>query len=348
MSIPLRGTVALAAVVALCAAGPVFGQPKKPEVVAKLEGHRGGVSAIAYSAKGDRIATGSGNGVVRLWDARTGELICRVDDGKHNSARVTNVSFSAEGRYLSSSSRTMTGTWDISEPKRPTLRFEDPFGPEPGKIGTVSGDGRLMYFTGVENTIPVLGSYSFGNRATGKPELPAKLRPVAIAAISDTESALAALLCTAGEKGEAAAVALVGLGDTRLLTKEVPAPIAGKPTSLGFAPDAKWLVVCNGSKVACWRVPGSQVITGDPKLLPGGRHFVAAAGPRNIVAVASEAAANKSVQVSLFELSGNDPKVVAEYDSALERVSALAFEPDGSILAVADDAEGIVELWVIK
>ena len=49
----------------LCAAGPVLAQPKKPDVVAKLEGHRGGVSAIAYSAKGDRIATGSGNGVVR-------------------------------------------------------------------------------------------------------------------------------------------------------------------------------------------------------------------------------------------------------------------------------------------
>ena len=344
----MRGTATLAAVIALGATGPVFAQGKKPEVVAKLEGHRGGVSAIAYSAKGDRIATGSGNGVVRLWDAKTGELVCRVDDGKHNSARVTNVAFSADGRFLSSSSRTMTGTWEISEPKRLSSRFEDPYGSEPGKLGIVSGDGRLMYFTGVENTFPVLGSYSFANRATGKPELPAKLRPMAMAAISDTESALAAILCAAGEKGETAAVALIGLGDTRLLSKDVPAPIAGKPTSLGFAPDSKWLIVGNGSKVACWRVPGSQVITGDPKELPGVRHFVAAAGPRNIVAVASEAAAGKSVQVTLFEIGGNDPKLIAEYDSALERISALAFSPDGSILAVADDAEGIVQLWAIK
>lgn len=344
----MRTTACLAMMIVPCAAEPVFAQQKKPEVVAKLEGHRGGVSAIAYSAKGDRIATGSGNGVVRLWDAKTGELISRVDEGRHKSAHVTSVAFSADGRYLSSSSRTMTGAWDLSDPKRMSLRYEDPYGPEPGKLGVVSGDGRQVYFTGTENMVPVLSTYSFGNRTIAKPDFPAKLRPIAITAIPDIESALVAVHCAAGEKGEATAIALVGLGETRILTKDVPAVIVGKPVAIGFAPDAKWLVVGNGSRVACWRVPGSQVITGDPKLLPGNRNFVAAVGPRNVVAAASEPAADKGVLVALFDVSGAEPKRLVEYDSGLERISALAFSPDGSILAVGDDAEGIVLLWALR
>jgi WD40 repeat protein len=342
----MQSAACLAVAIVLGAVQPALAQDQKPSVVAKLEGHRGGVAAIAYTAKGDRIATGSGNGVVRLWDSRTGGLIARVDDGKHNSARITHVAFSADGRFLSSSSRTMAGAWDISDPKRLTLRYEDPYGPEPGKLGTVSGDGRLMYFTGIENMIPVLSTYSFGNRSINKPDLPAKLRPIAIAAIADPESALVAVHCASGEKGEPAVIALVGLGETRVLTKNVPAPSAALPTSIGFSPDARWLVVGNGSKVACWRVPGSQVITADPKLLPGDGYFVAAAGPRNIVAVASAPA--RSVRVALVDVGGADPKRLVEYDSGLERISALAFSPDGAILAVGDDDAGVVQLWAIK
>lgn len=344
----MRGAVCVGAIAVLLTAGPAFGQQKKPDVVAKLEGHRGGVAAVAYSAKGDRIATGSGNGVVRVWDAKTGELLLRVDDGKHNSARINHVAFSADGRYLSSSSRTVACVWDLSDPKRVTLRYEDPYTPDPGKLGAVSGDGKLMYFTGNDGGTTSLSTYSLASRAVGKADLPAKLRPVALAPIPDAESALVALYCVTGEKGEAAAVALVGLGETRVLAGDVPPPAAGKPVSIGFAPDAKWFVVGNGSKVACWRVPGSQVITGDPKSLPGAGHFVAAAGPRNLVAAASTPAAGKPVAVSLFDLGGAEPKRVAEYASGLERVSAMAISPDGAILAVADDAEGVVQLWALK
>ena len=50
--------------------------------------------------------------------------------------------------------------------------------------------------------------------------------------------------------------------------------------------------------------------------------------------------AGKSVHVTLFDVGGSEPKRLVEYDSGLERISALAFSPDGSILAVGDDAEG--------
>jgi len=334
----------------LFAIGPASGQAKKPEVVAKLEGHRGGVSAISYSAKGNRIATGSGNGVVRVWDAKTGELIVRVDDNKHGSARVTNVAFSADDHYLSSSSRTTVGAWDLSDPKRLVLRYEDPYQTDASKLGAVSGDGRVVYFTAIENGIPVLRTYSFGTRTISTVDLSPKLRPIAMNPISDPESALVALYCATGEKGEVGAVALAGLGETRVMAKDVPAPQAGKPLSISFAPDAKWLLVGNGSKVVYWAVPGSQVIEGDPWVLPG-NWYVAVPGPKSRVAVATMPEEVKKVTVKIFEIgadTGSTAKLIDEYPTEIKRVSALTFSPDGSILAVGDDSEGVVQLWALK
>ena len=45
---------------------------------------------------------------------------------------------------------------------------------------------------------------------------------------------------------------------------------------------------------------------------------------------------------------GTGPKLAAEFASGIKRVSALAFSPDGSVLAVGDDAEGVVQLWALK
>src|SRR5262249_49895601 len=68
-------------VVVVCALGasPVSAQDTKPDAKVKLEGHRGGVTALAFAPDGETIATGSGNGVVRLWDPHTGEVQVKLD-----------------------------------------------------------------------------------------------------------------------------------------------------------------------------------------------------------------------------------------------------------------------------
>ncbi len=342
----MRGAIWVGAVAVLVMAGPALGQQKKPDVVAKLDGHRGGVSAVAFSAQGDRLASGAGNGDVRVWDAKTGEQLARVSEQKHGAARVGLVAFSSaqDGKYLSASSRSSIVVWDVSDPKRIITRYEDPNLPDPAKLGVITSDGKMCYFTSIENSAPKLQAYSLANRSIISADLPAKLRPLAMAPISDPLSGLVAVYCAAGEKGETGNVALIGLGETRLLAKDVPPPQENRPISIGFAPDAKWLVVGNGSKVAYWRVPGSQVIRGDPKLLPG-ESSVAAAGPGNRVAVASVPEAGKKVTVTIYDVSGAAPKAIAGYDSGIDLVSVLAFSPDGSMLAVGDDVEGVVQIW---
>jgi hypothetical protein len=359
----------------LLLAGPALAQDAKPVVVAKLDGHRGGVSALAFNPKVPVIATGSGNGVVRLWEAKTGDPITRMEAAKPTGARVNHLGFSADGTLLSASSRNALVVWDIvppkrevfepkgADPKEPPKDTKDPFGGRPvpivfedslgtdaAKVGTVTGDGKRAYLSSGEGVRVTVGSRVFAPRLglDTNDDLKGAFAPWAVAAISDSESALVAMYGTvrAADKSEQPALALVGLGDARVIGRGAVRPAtAGRAASLSFAPDGKWLVACNGADVMYWRVPGSQLVEGDPKLLPNAAAYTAAAGPNGRVAFASVPEDGKKVKVTIADLTGSQPKVVATYATTSDRVSALAFSHDGGLLAVGNDTDGVVELW---
>lgn len=62
-----------------------------------LEGHPGLVHALAFSPDGTRLASGSGDRLVRLWDARTGALLAALEGHKDS---VKAVAFSPDGRSI--------------------------------------------------------------------------------------------------------------------------------------------------------------------------------------------------------------------------------------------------------
>jgi hypothetical protein len=59
--------------------------------------HNGGVYSVAFSPDGKRLATGGGEGAVKLWDAATGQEIGAL---KGQSYRVSSVAFSPDGKLL--------------------------------------------------------------------------------------------------------------------------------------------------------------------------------------------------------------------------------------------------------
>ena len=73
------------------------------------------VTSVAFGPEGERIASGSRDETVRLWDAASGELL-RTFEG--HSDDVNSVAFGPDGERIAS------GSWDE------TIRL---WGPEPGK-----------------------------------------------------------------------------------------------------------------------------------------------------------------------------------------------------------------------
>jgi tRNA A-37 threonylcarbamoyl transferase component Bud32 len=81
-----------------------------------LYGHTGQVESVAYSPEGARLASGSWDGTVKVWDARTGLELLTLQG---HTERVTSVAFSPDGaRLVSTDQRGKQFSWDARTGER--------------------------------------------------------------------------------------------------------------------------------------------------------------------------------------------------------------------------------------
>jgi Tol biopolymer transport system component len=90
---------------------------KKPPIGTRLLTYRGHNDApgrtCAWSPDGTRLATGGNNGLLKIWDARTGQLILTCEDC--SVAPINAVAWSPDGRRLASASgEKIARVWDVS------------------------------------------------------------------------------------------------------------------------------------------------------------------------------------------------------------------------------------------
>jgi RNA polymerase sigma factor (sigma-70 family) len=128
----------------------------------RLEGHAGGVKAVAWSPDGKTIATGGNDKTIRLWDATTGKERRKLEG--HEGA-VESVAFSPDGKRLASGGQDgVARVWRLGTDDKPM------------SLGTANGwllgvafspDGRTLV-TATRQAGAVKSALRLWDLATGK------------------------------------------------------------------------------------------------------------------------------------------------------------------------------------
>ncbi|MCI0458831.1 MAG: WD40 repeat domain-containing protein [Gemmataceae bacterium] len=117
--------------------------------VRHLKGHTGGVSCLAFGARG-LLASGGSDGLVRLWQAATGAELAQLAGHKDN---VSAIAFAPDGQRLASGGRDGTvRLWDVTTGKE-LRRFTPQAGPVDGVA--FAPDGRALLSWGEDTTVLV-------------------------------------------------------------------------------------------------------------------------------------------------------------------------------------------------
>ncbi|KKF97531.1 Vegetative incompatibility protein HET-E-1 [Ceratocystis platani] len=106
-----------------------YGIPHQHQVILTLEGHVASVSSVVFSYDGQRLASGSDDKTVKIWDATSGACLQTLEG---YDDRVTSVVFSYDGQRLAS------GSWDN------TAKIWDATSVCHAKLGLGTGSGRVI------------------------------------------------------------------------------------------------------------------------------------------------------------------------------------------------------------
>ena len=107
-----------------------------------LFGHTRWISALAFSADGKTLISGSEDHTVRLWDVHTGELKCILEEHRDD---VNSVVLSPDGNTLASGSDDGTlQFWDMRTGEMLAILEEDAKFPEGFNVIAFSPDGKTL------------------------------------------------------------------------------------------------------------------------------------------------------------------------------------------------------------
>jgi WD40 repeat protein/serine/threonine protein kinase len=287
-----------------------------------LEGHGGLVRSVVFSPDGKRLATGSEDGKVRVWDLANGREPLVLTG---HAADVASVAFSPDGQQIASGSFDQAvRLWDANTGKmlRPFLGHSKAL-----TCVTFSPDGKRLASASHDGTVKVWDT------ATGNKTLEFKGDNVLVwgVAFSPDGSSLASACWDQRVK----------VWDALTGAKTLTLPgHTDEVKSVAFSPDGKKLASASLDRtVRIWDLASGQ--STPPFEGHTDRVFEVAFSP-NGKRVAS---ASWDRTIKLWDLASG--KEVLSLKGHTSWISSVAFSPDGRRLASASH-DGTVKLWDIS
>ncbi|KAF9067642.1 WD40-repeat-containing domain protein [Rhodocollybia butyracea] len=298
-----------------------------PRLQATIESHSGNVRSVTFSPDGNRIASGSSDMTVRVWDAHTGELIIGPFTG--HKKRVNCVAFSCDGENIVSGSNDKTVcVWDAQTGKiigvpligHTDIVFSVCFSPHGKKIVSASQDKTVRIWDWDE--------HSEGNVVAMVIEHTTSVRAIAFAPNRDQ------LVVSGTMDG------LVQVWDTQT-GKLVTGPLKGHSQyvrSIAFSLDGKHIVSLSHEAVHVWDARMGTEIIAVPTPMGSKAYSVAFAPNREHIVVGYDDTMLRIWNVQTGAL------VSAPIDGHTGAVLSVSMSPDGMRI-VTGSGDKTIRVW---